>query len=116
MKNYILNHKAGERAFALSGLIAVAASVMAIYTVTYSSPASAKYATCMPRISSEYKKHKHQSTAKQKARVNWRWKVRARGGVGSFNNWDNADHRVYSCKKSGNKWACLARATPCLPL
>ncbi|MEO1143968.1 MAG: hypothetical protein AAFW66_16800, partial [Pseudomonadota bacterium] len=90
MKNYILNHKAGERAFALTGLIAVAASVMTIYTVTYSSPASAAASACMPRISSAYKKHKHQSTAKQKARVNWRWRLTVEGTPKAYRNWDNA--------------------------
>ena len=54
-----------------------------------------------------------QSTAKQRARVNWRSKVTLSYGA-QYRDWDHANNRQYGCDKKSWRWHCTAYGYPCL--
>ncbi len=52
------------------------------------------------------------STAKQRARSDWRTKMGLTYGL-KYRDWAKAQFRHYDCRKSGGKHRCKAAAYPC---
>jgi len=100
------------------GTLAVAALAATLSVAAPSAPAFAK--TCKPLVTSGVGRATLLSTAKKRARIKWRAKVRLTPGLGwSFSDWGKADKTTrnpYSCGKFGKiykKWGCRALARPC---
>jgi hypothetical protein len=71
---------------------------------------------CVNHTVGKYRKAKSQDQAKKEARMSWRTQVAKQTWVLGYRDWHSAQNRAYDCNKSGSKWSCRAKATPCVPL
>ena len=102
--------------------LAIAATLLVVGSIS-SGPGSTGLITsaeaasiCVKHTVGKYRKAKSQDQAKKEARMSWRTQVAKQTWVLGYRDWHSAQNRAYDCGKSGKKWSCRAKATPCVPL